>query len=119
MVGAINGPTVTGGFEVALQCDFLVASERASFGDTHARVGFVAHEELLPFCRALAADVVGNDQRAVAALLAEYDAVTATTVEDGLRIEADNAARWNADPETTARIEARRDTIIQRGRTQL
>lgn len=39
VIGAVNGPAVTGGFEVALQCDFLVASERAKFGDTHARVG--------------------------------------------------------------------------------
>ncbi len=39
VVGAINGVAVTGGFELALNCDFLVASERAKFGDTHARVG--------------------------------------------------------------------------------
>ena len=39
VVGAINGPAVTGGLELALQCSFLVASERAAFGDTHARVG--------------------------------------------------------------------------------
>lgn len=39
VIGAINGPAVTGGLEVALQCTFLVASERASFADTHARIG--------------------------------------------------------------------------------
>jgi enoyl-CoA hydratase len=39
LVGAVNGVAITGGFELALNCDFLVASENAKFGDTHARVG--------------------------------------------------------------------------------
>ena len=39
IIGAINGHAVTGGLEIALQCDFLIASERASFADTHAKVG--------------------------------------------------------------------------------
>jgi enoyl-CoA hydratase len=39
LIGAVNGVAITGGFELALNCDFLVASERAKFGDTHSRVG--------------------------------------------------------------------------------
>ena len=39
LIGAVNGVAITGGFELALNCDFLVASEFAKFGDTHSRVG--------------------------------------------------------------------------------
>ena len=39
VIGAINGHAITGGFEIALNCDFLIASENASFMDTHARIG--------------------------------------------------------------------------------
>jgi len=41
IIGAINGPVFTGGLEMALGCDFLIASQRAVFADTHARVGIL------------------------------------------------------------------------------
>mgnify|MGYP000844282745 CR=1 FL=1 len=41
IIGAINGFAITGGFELALMCDFLIASTNAKFADTHARVGVV------------------------------------------------------------------------------
>ena len=41
IIGAINGHAVTGGFEMALACDVLIASENARFADTHARVGIL------------------------------------------------------------------------------
>ena len=42
IIGAINGHCITGGLEMALACDVLIASENARFADTHARVGILS-----------------------------------------------------------------------------
>jgi enoyl-CoA hydratase len=75
VIGAINGVAITGGFELALACDFLVASERGRFADTHARVGImpgwgltVALPEAVGFRRAKELSTTGNFLDAATAL---------------------------------------------------
>jgi enoyl-CoA hydratase/carnithine racemase len=162
VIGAINGPAITGGFEVALRCDWLVASERGRFADTHARMGImpgwglsvllpqavgvrraremsltgnfldaptaltwglvnhvVPHDELLPFCRQLAADIVSNDQHGVRRMLATYQEGSLVSVGEAWEVEARVARTWQGGGIDPAQVEARRKAVIARGRSQM
>jgi len=41
VIAAVNGPAITGGLEIVLACDFIVAANDAKFADTHVHVGLL------------------------------------------------------------------------------
>jgi enoyl-CoA hydratase len=98
VIGAVNGPAVTGGLELVLHCDFAVASQRAAFADTHARVGVLPSwglSVLLPQAvglrRAKQMSLTGNYVPADVAL--QWGLVNLVVAHDGLLDAATQLAR--------------------------
>ena len=82
VIAAVNGPAVTGGLELVLNCDIAICSERAVFADTHARVGVLPGwglSVLLPLAvgrsrarqMSFTGDFLGADQALTAGLVSE------------------------------------------------
>jgi enoyl-CoA hydratase len=79
----------------------------------------VPHDELLPFCRRLAADAISIDQRAVRRMLATYAETGDTTLAEAWTIEDRVSREWEGTGFDPADIEARRLGILERGRAQI
>ena len=56
----------------------------------------VAHDDLLPAARRIAASIVGNNQKAVRALLDSYHRIDGVATNAGLWIEAESATAVDA-----------------------
>jgi enoyl-CoA hydratase len=79
----------------------------------------VDHDDLLPFARRLAADIVSSDQRALAAILATYEDVSRVPGAEARDVETAGAAVFQRGGVDPAAIERRRQGIVDRGRSQL
>ncbi len=79
----------------------------------------VAHADLLPTVRQLAADIVSNDQAAVRQIYATYDESGEVTAGDAWKVEDRVAGEWQGRGIDPAEIERRRTAIMERGRTQV
>ena len=79
----------------------------------------VPHDELLPRCRALAADIVSNDQAGVRRMRQTYAEGALVTGADAWALEADVSRAWRArGGGASDEVERRRAAIIERGRSQ-
>ena len=100
---------------MSLTGDYLSAADALRAGLV---TEMVPHEELLPTARRVAASIVGNNQKAVRALLGSYHRIDAAQTDPGLWIEAMSAKQW-MNAATGNDIAANRDAVLQRGRAQV
>ena len=99
--------------EMSLTGNFLTAEEALGLGLVNH---VVPHDELVPFARGLAGDIVHNDQVGVRRLLQHYRAMAnAATLDEAHLIEGYMAETWAPG---TSSAGARRAEVTARGRSQ-
>lgn len=98
---------------MSLTGDYLSATDALRAGLV---TEVVAHDQLLPTARRVAASIVGNNQNAVRALLAPYHRIDESQTAAGLWLEACAAKQFRTSGDTIA---ANREAVLQRGRAQV
>lgn len=98
---------------MSLTGDYLSATDALRAGLV---TEVVAHDQLLPTARRVAASIVGNNQNAVRALLASYHRIDESQTAAGLWLEACAAKQFRTSGDTIA---ANREAVLQRGRAQV
>jgi enoyl-CoA hydratase len=101
--------------EMSVTGNFIDAQQAYEWGLVNH---VLPHEELLPYCRQLAADCRTIDQLAVRRMLATYDENSLATTGEAWEIEDRVSRSWEGSGFDPAEIEKRRAGIMERGRTQ-
>lgn len=116
LVGAINGPALAGGFDVAMLCDVRIASETASFG--HPEVKFGSGVMLGPLADAVGAGVASDlalTGRTISASEAlRLGIVSQVVPSDELLDQAMETARIIAGAPLNALVQIKRGIIARR-----
>jgi enoyl-CoA hydratase len=100
---------------MSLTGDYLSAADALRAGLV---TQVVPHDQLLDTARQVGAAIVGNNQKAVRALLASYHRIDAAQTDAGLWIEAMSAKQW-MNSATGNDIAVNRDAVLRRGRAQV
>ena len=109
LIAAVNGAAYTGGLELALSCDFILAGESARFADTHAKIGALSGSGMgarLPHAVGLrfAKQMILSCEPIDAATALRAGLVNEVVPDEGLLARAQAVARAIAahDPELVA-----------------